>query len=124
MSHRRRHLDLGGALDFLRIWVGWFDGNPTDLFPLRLRDEAERVARLAGGPARLLAEAQTALAGGDAQWTAQLCDYLLALDFQTDDVRRLKADALDASAPQQVNALARNYYQTVADELRGPTPRD
>jgi uncharacterized sulfatase len=102
-------------------YLGWFDGNPTNLFPLRPREEAERIAQLAGGPERLLERARDALANGDAQWTAQLCDYLLALGFMTNDVRRLKADALDALAPHHVNALARNYYQTVADELRAST---
>jgi uncharacterized sulfatase len=102
-------------------YLGWFDGNPTNLFPLRPREEAERIAQLAGGPERLLERAEDALTNGDAQWTAQLCDYLLVLGFMTNDVRRLKADALDALAPQHVNALARNYYQTVADELRAST---
>ena len=107
-------------------YLGWFDGNPSNLFPLRPREEAEHIAQLAGGPERMLAQAREALANGDAQWTAQLCDHLLALEFMTDDVRRLKADALDALAPQHVNALARNYYQSVADELRGSatTPRN
>jgi alkyl sulfatase BDS1-like metallo-beta-lactamase superfamily hydrolase len=107
-------------------YLGWFDGNPTNLFPLRPRQEAEHIARLAGGPDRLLEGARTALASGDAQWTAQLCDYLLALDFQVETVRRLKADALDALAPEHLNSLARNYYQTVAEELRStaaPPPR-
>jgi alkyl sulfatase BDS1-like metallo-beta-lactamase superfamily hydrolase len=99
-------------------YLGWFDGNPTNLHALAPREEAQRVARLADGPERLLEEARRALTSGDAQWTAQLCDHLLALDYMTGDVRRLKADALDALAAQQVNALARNYYQTVAQELR------
>jgi len=99
-------------------YLGWFDGNPTNLFALAPRDEAERMADLAGGADRLLARAETALAAGDPQWTAQLCDYLLALDYETTRAQLLKADALAELAERNLTATARNYYLTVAQELR------
>ena len=74
-------------------YMGWFDGNATNLFPLGPRQEAERVAKLAGGRAVLLERAREALAGGDAQWAAQLCDHLLALDPRASAPKLIKADA-------------------------------
>lgn len=99
-------------------YLGWFDGNATTLFPLGLRQEAERMATLAGGRDRLREAVHTALSAGDYQWAAQLSDYVLALDPDARDVKRLKAQALEALAERTVNAPARNYYFTAAQQLR------
>ena len=98
--------------------LGWFDGNPTNLKPLPVAQRARRIAALAGGADILLERARAALAGGEAQWAAELCDILLALDFAAADVTALKADALDDLAYNLVNATGRNYLHTYAQELR------
>ena len=101
--------------------LGWFDGNPTTLNPLHPADRARRIADLAGGPDVLLERARAALAGGEAQWAAELCDMLLALDFAPGEVTALKADALDELAYDSVTATRRNYLHTYARQLRAPT---
>ncbi len=98
--------------------LGWFDGNPTSLNPLSPADRARRIADLAGGAAVLLEQAREALAGGEAQWTAELCDMLLALDFEPAEVTSLKADAVDEIAYNTVTATGRNYLHSCARELR------
>ena len=105
-------------------YLGWFDGNPTNLFRLPPREEAERFAELAGGAENLRTAAREALDGGDgadAQWAAQLADRLLALDPDDAAVKTLKADALTELARRSMTATARNYYLTVARGLRGET---
>ncbi|MEM7345798.1 MAG: alkyl sulfatase dimerization domain-containing protein [Chloroflexota bacterium] len=99
-------------------YLGWFDGNPTNLFKLSPRDEAERVAKLAGGTEALFTQLQAAVADEDYQWALQLADHLMALDFQDDAVRQLRIEAMTALADEQINATARNYYLSVAQELR------
>ncbi len=98
-------------------YLGWFDGNPSNLFPLSLAEEADRVARLAGGADALLSEARAALED-QPQWTAQLCDYLVSLDHETQEAELLKASALERLAENLLTATGRNYYLTVAKELR------
>ncbi|TWU66668.1 hypothetical protein V7x_22380 [Crateriforma conspicua] len=100
-------------------YVGWFDGNATHLFPLSPKSEAQRVADLAGGPDQLTAKAHEAVASGDAQWAAQLADHLLAIEPNDREAKQIKAQALTQFAQDMVNATARNYYLTVAAELRG-----
>lgn len=100
-------------------YIGWFDGNPTNLFPLSPTSEAEQIARLAGGADKLLKSAKEALATDDNQWAAQLADYLLAIDKNDSEAKQIKADALTKLARNMVNATARNYYLSVARELRG-----
>ncbi|MEQ8768769.1 MAG: alkyl/aryl-sulfatase [Planctomycetota bacterium] len=99
-------------------YLGWFDGNATNLFSLPPREQAARMAKLAGGKDELLQAAQDALAEDDNQWAAQLADYLLAMNNDDTDAREIKAEALTKLASNTVNATARNYYLTVASELR------
>ncbi|EMI22971.1 beta-lactamase domain-containing protein [Rhodopirellula maiorica SM1] len=111
------HPDWGVRQTF-NNYLGWFDGNPSNLFPLPPKAEAERMVKLAGGKDKLLAAAKEALKSDDNQWTAQLADQLLAIDKNDTDAKLVKADALTKLARTMVNATARNYYLTVARELR------
>ena len=99
-------------------YLGWFDGNPSSLFPLSPREEAERIVELAGGKGALLSKAKEALFKKDHQWAAQLCDHLIALDPDAKAPKLIKADALEAIAENVLSGIGRNYYLTVAQELR------
>lgn len=99
-------------------YLGWYDGNPTQLSPLSPAEEARRWSDLVGGREVLLEQANSALERGDLQWAAQLADHLLALAPEERRAKQVKAEALDALARQTVNALMRNYYLSVARELR------
>jgi len=111
------HPDWGVRQTFSN-YLGWFDGNASNLFPLPPKAEAERMVKLVGGRDRLLSAAKEALASDDDQWAAQLADHLLAIDKNDTDAKEVKADALTELAHNMVNATARNYYLTVARELR------
>lgn len=99
--------------------LGWFDGNPTNLFSLSLKEEAVRMAKLAGGEEKLLQQAKQANNANDHQWAAQLADYLISLNPDNAEPKLIKAQALEALAEQLLTATGRNYYLTVAQELRG-----
>ncbi|WP_404309749.1 alkyl sulfatase dimerization domain-containing protein [Neorhodopirellula lusitana] len=107
-----------GVRSVFNGYLGWYDGNPSNLFRLSPKAEAERVAKLAGGTDQLLASASQALADDDNQWAAQLADHLLAIDNGNAAAKQVKADALTKLAKNMVNATARNFYLTVARELR------
>ncbi len=97
---------------------GWFDGNPTNLFSLSVREEAQRMAELVGGREILLNKTKSALARKDYQWTAQLADYLIALNPDAPEPKFIKAQALEGLGENLLTATGRNYYLTVAQELR------
>ena len=48
-------------------YAGWFDGNPTKLFPLPEKDRAARVLELVGGRDQVLSRARRALASKEFQ---------------------------------------------------------
>lgn len=107
-----------GVRSVFNGYLGWFDGNPSNLFRLSPKAEAERVAKLAGGIDKLMESAHGALASNDHQWAAQLADHLLAINPDDVNAKQVKANALTNLASTMVNATARNYYLTVARELR------
>ena len=98
-------------------YAGWFDGNPTKLFPLSEKDRAARVVELAGGREQVLSRARRALADKDYQWAAELTDDVLAIDAANADAKRLKAAALSELGERQISAIARNYYLSAAQYL-------
>jgi alkyl sulfatase BDS1-like metallo-beta-lactamase superfamily hydrolase len=98
-------------------YAGWFDGDPTQLFPLPTKDRAMRIIELAGGREQLLSKAQRALAERDFQWAAELADNVLAIDRGHVEARRLKAVALTELGERQISAIARNYYLSAAQYL-------
>lgn len=100
--------------------LGWYSGNPTDLFPLQERERGRRIVDLVGGVPQLLDKVQRAVQVADYQWAAELVDHVLAIEPTHREARELKARALEVLARQQTSANARNYYLSVALDLRRP----
>ena len=98
-------------------YLGWFDGNPTNLFPLSAKERAKRMVQLVGAD-KLLQAASVAFAQNDPQWAAELTDLLLALNPRDKQALLLKAQSLERLAENLLTATGRNYYLTVAQELR------
>jgi len=102
-------------------YMGWFDGNATNLIPLSSKEEAHKTVALMGGVTKLEAEILTTLKKQEFQWAAKLVDYLLVLNPDNDTYKILKAHAMEGLGRSIDNAVARNYYLTVAQELRKQT---
>ena len=99
-------------------YLGWFDGNPSNLYPLSAQEEARRLVRLAGGEDRLMADLRRSVEEKDWQWTCQLADSIIALSSaNVNEARRMKATALRALGEEQTNPPARNYYLSSSIEL-------
>ena len=99
-------------------YLGWFDGNATNLFPLTDKEEATRLAKMAGGISQLRAQSEAAMEEGDYQWVLKLSDYILALEPRSTDAKLRKADAMTKLAEVVLTTTARNYYLSSAKQLR------
>src|SRR5262249_3871175 len=84
----------------LRRYTGWYDGNPSMLFPSTRAEIAREVLALAGGPGPVLARARALQATGelaDVQRALHLVDFVIAGGGPEDaSARALKADLLAA----------------------------
>lgn len=102
-------------------YLGWFDGNATNLQPLSKSEFSSRIVTLAGGSDHVVAAIKDALSNDDPQWCTQLCDVLLAHGERIEDAKRWKAEALEQLGEREPNPVGRNYYFASAEELRGAT---
>jgi uncharacterized sulfatase len=98
-------------------YVGWFDGNATHMFPLTEHERAAKLIGLIGGADQVMTHARAALAASEFQWASELADYILAVDHAHIDAKQIKAQALTALGERQINATARNYYLSSAQDL-------
>ena len=96
-----------GVRSIFLHYVGWFDGNPTNLHPLPSIQEAQHMVELAGGEKKMLMQLKKAVMEGNYQWGLQLSDYLLQRGIEKVKVTETKIHLLRALAAQQVNAPAR-----------------
>ncbi len=99
-------------------YLGWFNGNPSELDPLSREEKAKRVSNLAGGNDNLLSQLKAAVKDEDMQWALELSDYLIALDFFNDEVKNLRQQALIYEGSRSSNPNKRNYFLTSALELQ------
>lgn len=98
-------------------YLGWFDGNATNLHPLAPKTRAQKMLALVGGRDKVLAAAQAAFNEKDYQWCLELCDVLLA-DAEDASAFLLKADAMERLAEYETSANGRHYYVACAKDIR------
>ena len=99
-------------------YLGWFDGNPTNLFPLSPKIEAQRIVDLAGGTNAIKKTIAEAVESGEYQWALQLVDYLITLTPGEKELLTSKAEILEQRAEQTLTTTARNYYRSIALKLK------
>ncbi len=98
--------------------LGWFDGNPATLNPLPPREEAEKMADLAGGLGKLKQQMTDAVDASEYQWALQLSDWALRLAPEDGEAREARITALTRLGEAASNPNARHYYLMSALELR------
>lgn len=104
-------------------YMGWFDAHPATLDALPPVEAARRYLALAGGPDRLMEQAQAAYDRGEYRWAAELLRHLVLADSGHAAARALQAQAFEQLGYQAESASWRNFYLVGARELRqGPPP--
>ena len=98
-------------------YLGWFDGNPSTLKPLPLKDEAEKIIQLSGDWDSLFKVAEDAFLKDDFQWSLQLTDYLLRSRPEDKKTKLLRQSALEGLGYQESNPNSRYYYLSSAAQL-------
>ncbi|CAH0418365.1 alkyl/aryl-sulfatase [Periweissella ghanensis] len=96
-------------------YVGWFDGNPTNLHSLPTDAAATKMINLIGGASKVESALQKAITEQDYLWALELCDLLLGIG-RTKTIL-IKAQVLRLVAEQETTATGRHYYLSTAKEL-------
>lgn len=99
--------------------VGWFGGDMAQIVKPLAKEEAVRIARLAGGEKKLWKAARRAYKDEDYGWAVQLASYLLRLQPSKTDYKMLKAEAQRALAYASISVNERHFLLTDAMALEG-----
>ena len=101
--------------------MGWFDGNPANLWRHPPEPAGRRYVEALGGPDAVLAAGRRAFDAGDFRWVAELVGHLVFADPGHAGARELQADALEQLGFGAENGTWRNFFLSGAYELRGGT---
>jgi alkyl sulfatase BDS1-like metallo-beta-lactamase superfamily hydrolase len=100
-------------------YMGWFDGNPANLWKHPPAEAAVRYVQTIGGVDAVVAAARRYLDGGDPRFAAELLNQAVFTAPAHNDARALLAEAYRRLGFGSENATWRNFYLTGAAELRG-----
>lgn len=123
LASKRWLAQVYGCLTYIihgvhRRYAGWYNGNPSELFPARSSEIATEVVRL-GGVEQLIERTKQLQQEGNVQLALHLADF--AIKGAEDSSKRqeallLKAELLDARADAETNSIAKNIFLVGAEE--------
>jgi alkyl sulfatase BDS1-like metallo-beta-lactamase superfamily hydrolase len=99
-------------------YLGWFDGNPANLWRHPPVEAATRYVDAFGGPDVVIAKAREYIEAGDRRFAAELLNHAVFADDGNTEARLLLADVYQALGFGAENGTWRNFYLQGAYELR------
>jgi alkyl sulfatase BDS1-like metallo-beta-lactamase superfamily hydrolase len=96
----------------LREYAGWYDGNPSNLFPPKKKEIAKEVSSLVGKKA-LIQKAESLEKEGREDMALQFVDLALAADLSPEEekvMHRLKGKLLEVLGDKESSLIARNIF--------------
>lgn len=101
-----------------QFYLGWYDGNPVNLYPLPPEEVGKKYVEFMGGADNVLKKAKESFDKGEYRWVAEVCKHIVFADPNNEQARYLEADALEQLAYQTETATWRNNFLLGAFELR------
>lgn len=101
-----------------RCYGGWYNGVPSELKPAPRREQANEIALLAGGVAKLLERAAQQQATGNLQLACHLLDW--AVEAVPDDLaaHRLRAEVYEQRAGIEPSTMSKGIFAAAARDSR------
>jgi alkyl sulfatase BDS1-like metallo-beta-lactamase superfamily hydrolase len=103
-------------------YLGWYDSNPANLYPLPPEQAAHKYIEFMGGVDAVVGKARRAFDRGEYRWVAEVMKHALFAAPEHHQARSLAADALEQLGYQAESAVWRNEFLTAARELRNGVP--
>ena len=113
---------LNNARGVVQRFLGYWDGNPTNLLPAPQAESGALFVEMMGGADKMLARGQELHNQGKYQLVCELINPLVQSQPQNQPAKDLLADAFEQLGYQQENAGLRNSYLAAAFELRSGIP--
>lgn len=104
-------------------YLGWYDSNPANLYPLPPGEAAKHYVQFFGGADAAIKNARDSYAKGEYRWVAEAMKQVVFADPQNKEARNLEADALEQLGYQTEDPTWRNEFLMGAFELRNGVPK-
>ena len=108
------------ARNLFNGYFGWFDGNPTNLYPFTKEEYSEKLLTLIPEE-QLIFELDKALAEEDSQWALYISDLLIDSGKGNEQILAKKAAALKNLGDSAYNPNAVSFYRSTYAELTNST---
>nr|WP_246039618.1 alkyl sulfatase dimerization domain-containing protein [Glycomyces buryatensis] len=99
-------------------YLGWFDGNPSNLWQHPPVERAKRYVEFMGGSDVVVAKARESFAAGDYRWVAEVVNHVVFAEPDHAEARVLLADTYEQLGYFAENGTWRDFYLSGATELR------
>ncbi|PEL10462.1 alkyl/aryl-sulfatase [Bacillus sp. AFS017336] len=99
-------------------YLGYFNGNPSDLDPLPQVETGNKYVQYMGGEKKILKLAKTDFKKGEYRWVAQVLKNVIMSNPNNKEAKELLAKSYEQLGYQAESASWRNFYLTGAQELR------
>ncbi|MEX3073749.1 alkyl/aryl-sulfatase [Vibrio alginolyticus] len=103
-------------------YMGWYNGNPSDLNNLPPADAAVKYVEYIGGEAEAIKKAQVDFDKGNYRWVAEVLKHVVFANPDSDSGKALLADTYEQLGYQAESGPWRSVYLQGAFELRNGTP--
>ena len=103
-------------------YMGWYDGNPSDLDDLPPVDAAKKYVEYMGGEEAILEKAKKDFDEGNYRWTAMALKHLVFANPDSVSGKNLLADSYEQMGYQAESGPWRSVYLQGAYELRNGVP--
>ncbi|WP_249522398.1 alkyl/aryl-sulfatase [Modestobacter marinus] len=99
-------------------YMGWYDGNPSHLWPHPPEAAARRYVAFMGGADAVVDRARESFDAGDLRWVAEVLNHVVFAQPDHDAARQLLADTYEQLGYGAENGTWRCAYLSGAHELR------
>ena len=103
-------------------YMGWYNGNPSDLNNLPPEMVATRYVKAMGGEAEVIRKARESFEQSDYRWVAELMKHAVFANPSNTEAKNLLADAYEQLGYQAESGPWRSVYLQGAFELRNGVP--
>lgn len=104
-------------------YMGWYNGNPSNLNNLPPADAAKKYVEYMGGEAAVLQRAQADFDKGNYRWVAEALKHVVFANPDSKAGKEMLADALEQLGYQAESGPWRSIYLQGAFELRNGVPK-
>jgi alkyl sulfatase BDS1-like metallo-beta-lactamase superfamily hydrolase len=104
-------------------YMGWYNGNPSNLNNLPPEAAAKKYVEYMGGEAAVIKRAKADFAKGEYRWTAEALKHVVFANPNSKAGKELLADSLEQLGYQAESGPWRGVYLMGAYELRNGVPK-